>query len=189
MFAQWRWRGKADESAQSTWCASSRRQSGSGGASRLDGISAQELRVIGIRMADEATAAPSKGYLYACQRAELLGLPTPSEAEWLASDEYQREAAEEEEAEAHDDAVAQVTSSRARALPGVRRRRLSRTDGDSVAGLGWGGGYKLSVRGLFKCRVVLWGPTPDFSSALSLPIEGAFDLQRFLIPGLIAIAA
>ncbi|XP_058799426.1 uncharacterized protein LOC131668941 [Phymastichus coffea] len=50
--------------------------------------------------------APSQGYLYACQRAELLGLPTPTEQEWLASEECAR-LREEQEQEAHDDAVAQ----------------------------------------------------------------------------------
>ncbi|XP_011497612.1 PREDICTED: uncharacterized protein LOC105361984 [Ceratosolen solmsi marchali] len=58
-------------------------------------------------MADEASAPLSKGYLHACQRAELLGLQTPSEAEWLASEECQREAVE---TEAHEDAVAQELS-------------------------------------------------------------------------------
>lgn len=51
---------------------------------------------------------PMQAYLYACQRAELLGLPTPTEAEWLASEEYARER-EAQELDSHDDAVAQVT--------------------------------------------------------------------------------
>ncbi|XP_014236313.1 uncharacterized protein LOC106658736 [Trichogramma pretiosum] len=38
-------------------------------------------------MAGELTRRDSQGYSHACQRAELLGLPTPSEAEWLASEE------------------------------------------------------------------------------------------------------
>ncbi|XP_001602420.1 uncharacterized protein LOC100118458 [Nasonia vitripennis] len=53
-----------------------------------------------------ASLKPSQGYLYACQRAELLGLPTPTEAEWLASEECARER-EAQEQDAHDDAVAQ----------------------------------------------------------------------------------
>ena len=60
-------------------------------------------------MADASTSeGPSQGYLYACQRAELLGLPTPTEAEWLASEERNRER-EAEEQSGHEDAVAQVT--------------------------------------------------------------------------------
>ncbi|KAJ8682898.1 hypothetical protein QAD02_018690 [Eretmocerus hayati] len=44
-------------------------------------------------------------YQHACERAELLGMPTPSEAEWLASEECARER-EAVEAEERDDAIA-----------------------------------------------------------------------------------
>lgn len=46
----------------------------------------------------------SQDYLYAVQRAELLGQPPPTEEEWAAS---QKKA--EVEAEEHDNAVAQVS--------------------------------------------------------------------------------
>lgn len=48
----------------------------------------------------------SEDYQYACQRAELLGLPTPSEEEWANSEEAQKRNNVEEEN--LDDAKAQV---------------------------------------------------------------------------------
>ncbi|XP_014216744.1 uncharacterized protein LOC106645408 [Copidosoma floridanum] len=56
----------------------------------------------------EVSSTPrlSQGYLYACQRAELLGLPTPTEAEFFASEDYARER-DAVEQDGHDDAVAQ----------------------------------------------------------------------------------
>lgn len=48
----------------------------------------------------------SDDYKYACQRAELLGLPAPTEDEWAQSEAAQKKEIEEQEAQ--DDAKAQV---------------------------------------------------------------------------------
>ena len=45
-------------------------------------------------------------YLYACQRAELLGQPAPSEEEWAATRKSANEVQNEDET--MEDAVAQV---------------------------------------------------------------------------------
>ena len=48
----------------------------------------------------------SDDYKYACQRAELLGLPAPTEEEWAQSEAARKREIEEQEAQ--DDIAAQV---------------------------------------------------------------------------------